>query len=430
MITNDRQYRITRAQYRKLKDAVEAFDIKEAAQRTGSAVLAKAEFSALESEVLSLSDQIREYEALESGAITVLSAASLEQMPTVLIQARIAKGLSQRELAEMLGVKEQQVQRYEAEYYSSASLQRITQVARTLNLNISEVAEIVGTPTRAYKGDPKELDWSLFPVKEMYRRNWFEDFKGSLSTAMSCADELVKDFIEKAMPLRQPALLRQRARMGRNMDTYALIAWQCRILLLSGMEKDVGDFERKGLSVRWFRELAQMSQQTNGPQLAKEYLAKSGISLVFEPHLPRTYLDGATFLLRDGHPVIGMTLRYDRLDNFWFVLFHELAHVVKHLRKGKIEDIFDDLDIEGDDVEREANDFAGNMLIPDDMWETALARYVRTEEAIREAAIKLKIGTAIIAGRIRKEANNYVILKDMVGLGEVRKQFTEVRFGQ
>ena len=70
-----------------------------------------------------------------------------------------------------------------------------------------------------------------------------------------------------------------------------------------------------------------------------EYLAHSGIPLVVEPHLPQTYLDGAAFLLPAGRPVIGLTLRYDRLDNFWFVLFHELAHVVKHLRKDRLEAI-------------------------------------------------------------------------------------------
>lgn len=48
--------------------------------------------------------------------------------------------------------------------------------------------------------------------------------------------------------------------------------------------------------------------------VAKELLAKSGISMVIEPHLPKTHLDGAAMLVADG----GLTLRHDRLDNFWF----------------------------------------------------------------------------------------------------------------
>ncbi|HYW80696.1 MAG TPA: ImmA/IrrE family metallo-endopeptidase, partial [Thermoguttaceae bacterium] len=168
----------------------------------------------------------------------------------------------------------------------------------------------------------------------------------------------------------------------------------------------------------------------DGPCRAKRMLSEAGIPLVIEPHLPKTYLDGAAFLLPDGSPVIGMTLRYDRLDNFWFVLLHELIHVVRHLRKGKLEDIFDDLEAEPDDLEREADSLAGAALIPEDDWEVALARYVRTEESIRSFAEEHRIHPAIVAGRIRKEADNYVILTDLVGGGKARAQFPEVQFAQ
>ena len=64
-----------------------------------------------------------------------------------------------------------------------------------------------------------------------------------------------------------------------------------------------------------------------------EFLNRHGISVEIVRHLPRTYLDGAALQSADGHPVIGLTLRYDRVDNFWWVLLHELAHVTRHLRK-------------------------------------------------------------------------------------------------
>ena len=54
---------------------------------------------------------------------------------------------------------------------------------------------------------------------------------------------------------------------------------------------------------------------------------RHGIPLVIERHLPRTYLDGAALRLGDGRPVVALTLRYDRIDSFWFCLLHELAHV-------------------------------------------------------------------------------------------------------
>src|SRR5205823_192887 len=115
MITNERQFRITKAQFDKLNAAVADFDVEAAARRIGGRILAEAELEALRSQAADLSGQLREYQALKSGAITILKAGNLSELPTILIRARIAKGLSQRDLAERLGLKEQQIQRYEAE---------------------------------------------------------------------------------------------------------------------------------------------------------------------------------------------------------------------------------------------------------------------------------------------------------------------------
>ncbi|GAG19868.1 unnamed protein product, partial [marine sediment metagenome] len=81
-------------------------------------------------------------------------------------------------------------------------------------------------------------------------------------------------------------------------------------------------------------------------------------------------------------------------------------------------------------LESETDEFAGAMLIPDDTWETALARYLRTEGSILSLSKQLEINPAIIAGRIRNEAKNYAIFANLVGQGGVRKHFSDVRFGQ
>ena len=78
-------------------------------------------------------------------------------------------------------------------------------------------------------------------------------------------------------------------------------------------------------------QVARLSPAANGPRKAVEFLAEQGIAVEIVPHLPRTHLDGAAMKSAGGRPVIGLTLRYDRIDNFWWVLMHELAHVVKHL---------------------------------------------------------------------------------------------------
>ncbi len=149
MIANERQYRISKAQSAKFKQAIESFNVREATRQTGSKALAKAEFEALKSEYEILSEQIAQYEALKSGAVSVLKAQSLDELPGILIRARIARGLSQRQLADIIGIKEQQVQRYESEEYATASFRRLSEVAFALDLNIQEAADLrKKAPTR------------------------------------------------------------------------------------------------------------------------------------------------------------------------------------------------------------------------------------------------------------------------------------------
>ena len=428
MITNERQYRITKAQLERFKSAIDSFDIKAISKKNKSKILARAELDALKSEYEKLMAQIQGYETLRSGTIEVLTASNLEELPAILIKARIVKGFSQRQLAESISLKEQQIQRYEAEKYASANLQRLAEVANALDFNISEIGEFRATPQEITGEQIESFTWDEFPVKEMYLRNWFEGYSGSLQSAIDNSEELVKDFVEKSLHQPIRAAARQRVRSGGLINRYALIAWQCRVTNLAKKVDIPNKFKQSTITDEWLGKLAQLSSDTNGPQKAVEYLLHYGIRLVTVSHLSQTHLDGAAFLLPDSSPVIGLTLRYDRLDNFWFVLFHELIHIVKHLHKGNIESIFDDLDAKADDIELEADAYAAEILVPSDKWETALVRYTRSEDSIRDFADELGVSSAIVAGKIRKEADNYTILTNMVGHGEVRKLFPDFDF--
>ena len=429
MITNERQYRITKAQTEKFKEAIDTFKTKDATEKKGSKKLAQAEIAALRSEYEILSKQLHEYETLKSGTVEVLKASTLEDLPSILIRARIAKGFSQRQLAEAIGLKEQQIQRYEAKEYASANLQRLSEISKALGLNISEIAEFRAKPQPTSNEDINDLAWDQFPIKEMYSRNWFEGFSGSLSDAMDNSDELVQEYITRFIDVPIQALARQRVRLGGTVNRYALLAWQCRIIDLAKKEENkiTNRYKEKAITDEWLNSLAHISTDKDGPKKAVDYLQDSGIRLVIEPHLPQTHLDGAAFLLADG-PVIGLTIRYDRIDNFWFVLFHELVHIMKHLRRGDVESIFDDLELEAGDIEQEADKLAGELLVPGEKWETALARYLQSKSSIVDFAIELGIHPAIVAGKIRREPKNYTILTDMVGQGEVRKLFPSINF--
>ena len=149
--------------------------------------------------------------------------------------------------------------------------------------------------------------------------------------------------------------------------------------------------------------------------------------LVVERHLQQTYLDGAAMLSEEGFPIIGMTLRHNRIDNFWFVLFHEIAHVYLHLLTNKFPIFLDEKVGEGDEnddpLENEANDFARNTLITPDQWATCVTPVMPTQKAVEIDAKNLGIHPAIVAGRIRFEKSNYAILNDLLGHGQVRQLF-------
>lgn len=136
MIKNDREYRITRAQAADFEKSLAEFQA-EAAPSVHPKIR-KAQLDALKCQLDDLRSEIDDYEALRDGRRSVIELASLEELPRALIEGRIAAGLNQRELAERLGISEQQIQRYESTDYASASFARLVMVANALGINVRE----------------------------------------------------------------------------------------------------------------------------------------------------------------------------------------------------------------------------------------------------------------------------------------------------
>ena len=132
MIKNERQYRITKAQAAKLEAALESFSAQSAGDRKTHPRLVKAQADALRSQLESLRGELREYENMKTGETPPPDLSYVSVDPRDLIRARIASGLSQKELAEKLGMPEQQIQRYEATEYEAVSLARIIEIAKAL----------------------------------------------------------------------------------------------------------------------------------------------------------------------------------------------------------------------------------------------------------------------------------------------------------
>jgi len=138
MIKNERQYRITKSQADKFERALAQIVSVTPETAKLHPLLVKAQREALTSQLTDLNQQLADYDSLRSGERRVIELTSFDDLPRALIQARIALGLSQKDLAERLGLKEQQLQRYEATDYASASLDRIKEIIRALGLTVRE----------------------------------------------------------------------------------------------------------------------------------------------------------------------------------------------------------------------------------------------------------------------------------------------------
>ncbi len=135
MIANELQRRVTQTAIREFEEALARLD---ADAKDRPEWIRKGLREGMESQLADLRQELADYDALRSGRVRVLELDSLAQLPEALIRARIAAGLSQKELARRLGLKEQQVQRYEARRYAGASLERIQAVADALGVAIHE----------------------------------------------------------------------------------------------------------------------------------------------------------------------------------------------------------------------------------------------------------------------------------------------------
>jgi len=268
------------------------------------------------------------------------------------------------------------------------------------------------------------LEWGKFPLSEMLKRKYIP-YEGSLNQAKEIAEELISTFLNVSrIDLQEISFCRQQIRSHHKLDNYSLLAWQSRVINKAD-QITIEEFDKSKLDTFFWTEFNRISLLEDGALLIVSFLNRYGINLIVEKHLPKTYLDGWVTWDKINNPVIALSLRYDRVDNFWFTLVHELGHLLLHFDNEECTSIVDDLDYESKEIiEIEADKFAQNYLIKPDTWNANLLENPKPA-IIRLFAEKNKINAAIIAGRIRNELGNYKILSNLVGNGKVRKLFNE-----
>ena len=337
-------------------------------------------------------------------------------------------GLSRRDLEPLLGGRGKV-----SEVLSGKRPLTLTMI-RALTAGLGIPADVLLQQAGPADDQPTEdPDWSRFPVVEMATCKWFGRVAGSPAAQ---AEKLMRGLREQAGGPQAATcgLYRKNdhLRQGARADPYALTAWCWRSMAVARREK-AGLFNPVIVDLEFLRGVAKLSRHSDGPLRAKKFLAEHGIRLVVVRHLSRTHLDGAALRLMDDLPVISLTLRYDRLDNFWFCLLHEMAHIGRHFGGGNNQPFVDDFSATPSDgrppEEDEADEWANEALIPQAAWLESPARTNPSPTNVMALANDLGITAAIVAGRVRYVNRNYRLLTHFVGSGEVRRQlgYPEVR---
>lgn len=168
--------------------------------------------------------------------------------------------------------------------------------------------------------------------------------------------------------------------------------------------------------------IKRLSSLLSAPEEARKVpriLNESGIRYVIVETLPSANIDGVCFWLDDQSPVIGMSLRYDRIDNFWFVLRHELEHVLRlHGRTA----VALDYELEGENAgigagipeeERVANEAAAAFCVPPDKMERFIARKapIFAERDIIGFARTIGVHPGLVAGQLQRRTGRYELFR-------------------
>ena len=307
-------------------------------------------------------------------------------------------------------------------------------MARSLHRHLGIPADALLQDPRAPLDDaPDGTEWRRFPIKAMAKLGWVPNEPDPVDNA----EEIMRGLIERAVGRGASAasVLRRNdhPRISAKSDEYALTAW-CWKVLASAVDRAPAATYRTGtVTPDFLGDVARLSRREGGPRLAVELLAMHGIAVEIVPHLPRTHLDSAVLRLGDRRPVVGLTLRHDRIDSFWYCLMHELAHVGLHLDTGAKDCFVHDHSLRGKEaplggsMESEADEWAEEALIPRSAWDASEVSRNPSGMSTMALALDLGIHPAIVAGRVRYRLGNYRLLSQFVGSGQIRQSLEPAR---
>ena len=241
------------------------------------------------------------------------------------------------------------------------------------------------------------------PLPELIKRKWISA-EGNLRSHLPELEEAVCRFLGIDTIDEMPHVPAMRHTLAKDQNGMALLAWMRRAEALAGTQNPAMPFERKKIPAL-IDALLPLTAAPASVSKVRDVLLSFGIRFVIVPHLSKTYLDGAVFYLDTEtrkNPVVAITMRYDRVDWFWFTLFHELAHLFKnHYPEG----VLDDERISENDKanEEEADSLAKEWLIPESAYAPFSDKHFVSLPDVKALALCLRRHPGIVLGRFQKE---------------------------
>ncbi len=269
--------------------------------------------------------------------------------------------------------------------------------------------------------DPHRANRALLygdlPVADMIKRGWIS--ADSIRDTKNVQTGLMRFFgVNRLEDIEiLPHAAKKRTAVSTEV-TPAQLAWLYRVKKIAG-DMLAGKYSPQAVKAV-LPKLRALAVSPEGAAKVPRLMMECGIRFVLVESLPGAKIDGVCFWLNDRSPVIGMSLRFDRIDNFWFVLRHELEHVIR--LHGQATAMLD-AELEGDragtgsDIaveERVANEAAQDFCIPAAQLEAFIARkapFFSERDLIGFARI-LKVHPGILAGQLQRRTGRYDRFRD------------------
>ncbi len=245
--------------------------------------------------------------------------------------------------------------------------------------------------------------YAAAPVKDMIRRNWINEADDVAGLEAEVLRFFAVDSVEMIVSLSAEALARKST--SDEETTAPQRAWSFRARQVAST-LEVPPY-REGEFDQLIAELLRLTAGEQEVRRVPRVLAEFGVRFVVVEHLPRTLIDGAALWLDQGSPVVALSIRRDRIDSFWFTLFHELGHI-RHRHRPRIDS---GIDRDGPpppgdlpDPERIANEFARDHLVPGPEIDSFIARVRPSYSRVRihQFADRIHVHPGIIIGQLQR----------------------------